>query len=97
MYVGALRVRLMVRESRSLKDKRQVVRSIVDKLRANFHVAAGEVDDLDDHRLATIGIAAVGGESEPIRALLEQLRDQLRKHPIAEFLEGSLEVLPVTE
>lgn len=97
MYVGALRVRLLIREARSLKDKRQVVRSVVDRLRGHFHVACGEVADQDDHRVATLGIAAVGGESEPIRGLLEQIRDHLRRHPIAEFLEGSIEVLSVTE
>src|ERR687898_250731 len=51
MIVGSLRVRLLVRESRSLKDKRQVVRSIKDRLRNTFHVSVAEVDAQDDRQL----------------------------------------------
>ena len=40
MVVGTLTARLLVRESRTLKDKRQVVRSVLDKARAGFEVAA---------------------------------------------------------
>ncbi|NJM92854.1 MAG: DUF503 domain-containing protein, partial [Rhodospirillaceae bacterium] len=58
MAVGSMIARLRVRESRSLKDKRRVVRSILDKLRHDFNVAAAEVDELDHHQLAVIGVAA---------------------------------------
>ena len=47
MVVGSLEVRLRVREARSLKDKRQVVRSIVDRLRNGFNVSVAEVDAQD--------------------------------------------------
>ena len=53
MVIGVLTARLLVRESRSLKDKRQVVRSILERLRGQFNVGASEVDTQDDHRLAT--------------------------------------------
>jgi uncharacterized protein YlxP (DUF503 family) len=49
MIIGLLSVRLRVRESRSLKDKRQVVRSILDRLRGGFNVSASETDTQDDH------------------------------------------------
>ena len=39
MIVGSLRVRLLVREARSLKDKRQVVQSVKDRLRDRFNVS----------------------------------------------------------
>src|SRR5438477_574943 len=43
MIVGSLRLRLLVRESRSLKDKRQVVQSIKDRLRNAWNVSVAEV------------------------------------------------------
>src|SRR5215831_18292561 len=54
MIVGTLRVRLLLRESRTLKDKRQVVRSIKDRLRNNFNVSVAEVDALDNRQLAVL-------------------------------------------
>jgi len=92
MIVGTLEVRLLVREARSLKDKRQVVRSILDRLRSQYNVAATEVDKLDDHRQVVIGIAAVGAETAPVRGVLQTIQEALRKHPIAEYLGGELVV-----
>lgn len=92
MYVGSLRVRLLVREARTLKDKRQVVRSVEDRLRGSFQVAVAEVDSLDDRRVATLGIAAVGNEGGPLRGLLDRIVETLRRHPVAEFLGHDLEV-----
>lgn len=92
MYVGSLVVRLLIRESRTLKDKRQVVRSILDKLRANFNVSASEVAALDDVRVAALGFAMIGPEASYIRGNLQKIQEALRTHPIAEYLSGTLEV-----
>ena len=47
MIVGSLRVRFLIRESRSLKDKRQVVRSVKDRLRNQFNISVAEIEALD--------------------------------------------------
>jgi hypothetical protein len=90
MTLGHLAVRLLVRESRSLKDKRQVVRSILDRLRGQFNVSAAEVDTLDDHRLCTLGFAMVGPENDFVRSGLQAIQNALRQHPVAEYLGGEL-------
>ena len=90
MQVVSLHCRLLVRGSRTLKDKRQVVRSIVDKLRSSFHVAASEVGHLEDLKVIELGIAAVGPESEPLNGLMQKIQDALRAHPVAEYLGGTI-------
>ncbi len=92
MFVGSLRVRLLMRESRSLKDKRQVVRSIKDRMRNGFNVSVAEVDALDHRQLAVLGFAVVGNEAGHVRAVLEQILAALRVHPIAELLDHELSV-----
>jgi hypothetical protein len=92
MIVGSLRVRLLLRESRTLKDKRQVVRSIKDRLRNGFNVSVAEVDALDDCRLAVLGVAMVSNEARHVRTTLEQITEGLRRHPVAELLDHELEV-----
>jgi uncharacterized protein YlxP (DUF503 family) len=92
MIVGSLRVRLLVRESRSLKDKRQVVRSIKDRLRNGFNVSVAEVEAQDHRQLVVLGFAMVSNEVSPVRAAFEQIVAALRAHPIAEFIDHEMEV-----
>ena len=92
MIVGSLRVRLLIRESRSLKDKRQVVRSIKDRLKNSFNVSVAEVDELDNRQLAVLGFAMVGNETHHVRTTLEHIVQALRCHPMAELLRHDLEV-----
>jgi hypothetical protein len=92
MIVGTLRVRLYVRESRSLKDKRQVVKSIKDRLRNNFNVSIAEVDAQENRQLAVLGIAMVSNEAPHVRGAFEQILNALRGHPVAEFLDHEIDV-----
>jgi uncharacterized protein len=62
VVVGALTLTVHVPESHSLKEKRQVVGSLLARLRRQFNVAAAEVGDLDTWQLATIGVVCVSGD-----------------------------------
>jgi uncharacterized protein YlxP (DUF503 family) len=92
MIVGSLRVRLLVRESRSLKDKRQVVRSIKDRLHNGFNVSIAEVDALDHRQLVVLGMAMVSNETRHIRTAFDSIVQALRGHPVAEFIDHEVEV-----
>jgi hypothetical protein len=92
MIVGSLRVRLLLRESRSLKDKRQVVRSVKDRLRNAYNVSVAEVGAQDNRQLAELGFAMVGEEAYHVRTTLEQIVEALRAHPVAELVLHEIEV-----
>ena len=92
MVLGTLSARLLVRESRTLKDKRQVVRSVLDRVRAGFNVSAAEVGTHDDVKVATLAFAAVGFETPAVQGVLNQIAEALRRHPVAEYLGGELSV-----
>jgi uncharacterized protein len=92
MIVGSLQVRLLVREARSLKDKRQVLQSIKDRLRNQFNVSVAEVDAQENRQMIVLGFAAVGGEAAHVRSTLEHVVQALRGHPVAEFIDHELEV-----
>ena len=92
MIVGSLRVRLLIREARTLKDKRQVVQSIKARLRNAFDVSVAEVAEQDNRQLAVLGFALVGAEAYPVRTTLEKVLAALRGHPVAELLDHEIEV-----
>jgi uncharacterized protein len=92
MIVGTLQVRLLLREARSLKDKRQVVKSIKDRLRNEFNVSVAEVDELDNRQLAVLGIAMVSNETHHLKTVLGQIVEAFRRHPVAELVGQEMDV-----
>jgi uncharacterized protein len=92
MIVGSLRVRMLIRESRSLKDKRQVVRSIKDRLRNKFNISVAEIEAQDHRQLAVLGMAMVCNEAQPIRTTFAEIVQALRTHPVAEFIDHEMDV-----
>jgi uncharacterized protein YlxP (DUF503 family) len=73
MVVGICRVVLALPWNDSLKGKRSVVKSIVERARQRFHVAAAEVEDLDAHRRATLGFAVVSNDARHAQSVLDKL------------------------
>jgi uncharacterized protein YlxP (DUF503 family) len=92
MIVGSRRVRMLIRESRSLKDKRQVVRSIKDRLRNKFNISVAEIEAQDHRQLAVLGMAMVCNEAQPIRTTFAEIVQALRTHPVAEFIDHEMDV-----
>jgi uncharacterized protein YlxP (DUF503 family) len=63
VVIGTLQVTLQVPESRSLKDKRTVVRSITSRVRQTFAVAVAEVGEQDAWQTAVVGVAFVSNSA----------------------------------
>jgi uncharacterized protein YlxP (DUF503 family) len=82
MIVGISVFELHLPVSRSLKDKRRVVKSLIEKLHQRYRVSIAETDFHDLHQRAEIGLAAVvaGGESEMER-LMEEVRNLVESDP----------------
>jgi uncharacterized protein YlxP (DUF503 family) len=92
MIVATLQVRLLLREARTLKDKRQVVKSIKDRLHNHFNVSVAEVEELDNRQLAVLGMAMVSNEAHHLKQALGQIVEVLRNHPVAELIAHEMEV-----
>jgi uncharacterized protein YlxP (DUF503 family) len=73
MVIGTLSVTLQVPSSASLKDKRQVVRSLTARLRQTFNVAVAEVGDQDLWQSAIIGIACVSDDARHADAMCQKV------------------------
>ena len=73
MIVGVCRVTLRLPENASLKDKRQVLRSLMQRLRNKFNVAVAEVDDNDRWQIATIGVTCVSNDAGHAQEQLDRV------------------------
>lgn len=94
MVVGVLKLRLMLFDSHSLKEKRRVVKSLVERTKNRFNVAVAEVGDNDVHDRAVIGLVTVANDGPFVNSVLDQARDQIADDAIgrAEILEQELSV-----
>jgi len=93
VHVGILQVVLHVPDARSLKDKRRIVRGLLDRARARFEVAAAEVDDLDVWQSAVVGFSCVSNEARHAAQRMSKLLDWIRETPAAQVVEHEIETL----
>ncbi len=95
MTVGVGRVTLYLEETFSLKDKRQVVRSIVQRARNQFNAGIAEVADLDDARTATLGIVVVSNSANHAQEMLQTVIDFIeRRVELGVLGEVETELIP---
>jgi uncharacterized protein len=73
MPVAQLTVELRIEHARSLKDRRQVVRSLKDQLRQGFNVSVAELDEAVTWQSATVGIVAISNSRDYLRGQMEEL------------------------
>jgi uncharacterized protein len=64
---------LRIEHAQSLKDRRQVVRSLKEKLAHGFNISIAEMDDTPTWQSATLGIAAISGSRDYLSGLIQQL------------------------
>jgi len=74
--VGVLTLELRIEHAHSLKEKRQVVKSLKDRLRHKFNVSVAEIDDQDLHNSAVIAAAAVSSGRDFVARVLQSVEDE---------------------
>jgi uncharacterized protein len=94
VFVGIVRLVLQIPESRSLKDRRQVVRSLKDRLKAKLPVAVAEVGDVELYQRADVGVTTVSREAAQCEQVLEQAVSMAANLGDAWLVESATRVLP---
>jgi uncharacterized protein YlxP (DUF503 family) len=96
MHVGVVRVVLHIAENQSLKGKRMVVRSVVERVRNRFNVAVAEVETQDAPQVATLGIVCVSGDARHANEMLDKVLDFIETERLdAEVGAVEMELIPV--
>jgi uncharacterized protein YlxP (DUF503 family) len=88
MVIGILRLTLHLPNSDSLKAKRQVVRSLVSRVRRQFEVAAAEVGDRDRWQLAELGVACVRADAPHVDEVLAHVLSFVERNTPEALVSG---------
>jgi len=84
MPIAKLTIEIAIPHAQSIKDRRQVVRSMKDKLRHGFNVSIAELDDASLWNRATLGLVAISNSADYLAGQMREIDDALNR------LAGSL-------
>lgn len=91
MVVGILSVTIDIPGADSLKDKRQVLKSLLEHLRQKFGVSAAEVAENDSWRRAVLGVACVSNDVKSANRVLDKAADYVESNPAVSVVSIELE------
>ena len=80
-----------IQHSKSLKDKRMVARSLIEKTQKKYNASVAEVATQEAHQVLTLGIAVVSGEHSHARNMLDDIIRYMERNPEAELVSVSEE------
>ncbi|MBW1721112.1 MAG: DUF503 domain-containing protein [Deltaproteobacteria bacterium] len=93
MVIGILRVELFVHDNRSLKGKRKIVRSLIDKVKNKFNASIAEIGSNDMWQKIELGISTVGNDRRHINASLNTILNYIDSLYLAEIVDSEVEIL----
>jgi uncharacterized protein YlxP (DUF503 family) len=95
MHVSVCQIKLRLPENHSLKGKRQVIKSIITRLKNRFNVSVAEVDNQNLWQLATLGIACVSNHrNHADETLSNAVKFVVQNYPDVELLSSEIETFP---
>ncbi len=93
MVVGVCRIELFIPNGGSLKAKRQVVKSLKDRIKHRFNVAIAEVEDQELWQKAVLGIACVSNAQAHAREMLDRVVGVVEGTPAVEVVGCEVDVM----
>ena len=93
MIVGAAAVEIRIHGSRSLKQKRGVVRSISQRVRNRFNLSVAEVGGWGRWQFAVLGLAAMGSDAVVVRRMLDRALEFIEDLHLAEVVNTDVEIV----
>jgi uncharacterized protein YlxP (DUF503 family) len=87
VHVLAVRIELRLPHARSLKDKRQVVLSVLERASARYPVSAAEVGAQDSHQRAVVGFAVVSGSAGHAEEVMDSVVGLVWSRPELEVVD----------
>jgi len=93
MVVGTCRLELRIPHTSSLKGKRQVLRSIKDRVRSRFNVSIAEVGYLEEWQRSTLAVACVSNEAKRVDEVLNKVVDLIEGHGLALLVDYDIDVV----
>ncbi|MGI6085868.1 MAG: DUF503 domain-containing protein [Acetivibrionales bacterium] len=94
MFIGVLSAGLYLCEPRSLKDKRRIIKSLVEKLKNKFNIAVAETGDLNSWNNCRLGIICISNEAAHADSMLAAVVNFIESRGTVELTSVQTEIIP---
>ena len=91
--IGVCKLDLRIPENHSLKEKRHVLRKLIDRVRTRFNVAISEVGDNDLWQRAQMGFCTVGNDRRHINSSLDKVIYCIEQMNLVEMVRTEIEII----
>lgn len=95
MVIGLCHLELLLHGNFSLKGKRQVIKSVVERARQRFNISIAEVEDQDLWQKAVLGICTVSNDRQRVNSILDQVLDFIENTQLAEVSDSQIEIMNI--
>ena len=92
MHVGVCIINLRILESRSLKDKRRAIKSVIDRVKNRFNVSIAEVGLQNAYQSAVIGVVSVSSDQHHLNKVLSYVVTFVEKMHLVELVDYKIEL-----
>jgi uncharacterized protein len=93
LYLGVLQFTLEIPYAESIKDKRNAIKALKDRLRRSFNVSISEIEDLDSATVATLGAVVAGSDTAHLNSTMDHLLNELREWRDGTLTDHQLEII----
>lgn len=93
MVVGTGQIKFKLYDVRSLKEKRKIVQSIVQRIKNRFNISIAQTDYLDSHDWAGIGFSITGNDARVINSKLDKVMNMADEMGLAQITDTRIEII----
>jgi len=93
MVVGTGKIKLKLYDVNSLKGKRKIVKSMINRLKNKFNISIAETGYNDSHSWAQIGFSIIGNDSRVVNSKLDKVFNMADDMGLAQIEDTQLEII----
>ncbi len=93
MFIGVIIAELLLKDALNIKERRNIVSSLINKLRANFNVSCADISEELFYNKATIAIATVANKKSAVEKFMDNIYNFMSKNYTIEILNIERQIL----
>lgn len=93
MHIGVLRIYFRLFSPHSLKEKRQIMKSLKDRLKNRFNVSVAEIGSNDQWQLGELGVVMIGNDHAYVNGAMDKIREFIETTPAVTPIEHQIDMM----
>ncbi|HBR01813.1 MAG TPA: DUF503 domain-containing protein [Ruminiclostridium sp.] len=94
MFVGVLNIEVFISEPQSLKEKRRIIKSLIERLKNKFNIAVAETGKLDSWNYCELGLVCVSNEAGHADSMMNAAVNFIETQGSVELTNVKTEIIP---